>query len=181
MKKTINVAIGGCSFIMEDDAYKALEEYLDRYQRAVPAGNGAPGEMDKVEGQIADILKVKIGSRETVSLQMIQETVEELGLPQNPGQTQKNAGGGSPVKRLFRDSDDKKIAGVCSGLALYLGVDVVPIRILFLIALFFGTAGFWIYLAVWIVAPEARNAEEKCELRGLPKTEENLRRFSGNV
>ena len=83
-------------------------------------------------------------------------------------------------KKFFRDSDEKKIAGVCSGLSLYFGVDVVLIRVLFLIAMFFGTTGFWIYIAVWIAAPETRTPEEKCALRGLPPTPENLNRFTSN-
>ena len=82
------------------------------------------------------------------------------------------------VKKFFRDTDDRKIAGVCSGLALYFGVDVVIIRVLFLIALFCASAGFWAYVAVWVVAPEARTAEEKCALRGLPLTHENLKKFN---
>ena len=35
MKKTINVAIGGCSFTIDEDAYNTLEEYLDRFQGAL--------------------------------------------------------------------------------------------------------------------------------------------------
>lgn len=58
------------------------------------------------------------------------------------------------TKRLTRSTTDKKIAGVCSGLARYFGLDVTVIRIIFLVALIFGTLGFWIYLAVWLVAPE---------------------------
>ena len=81
-------------------------------------------------------------------------------------------------KKFFRDSDDKKIAGVCSGLSLYFGVDVVLIRVIFLIALIFGTTGFWVYIAVWLVAPEAKTPEEKCSLRGLPQTPENLSKFT---
>jgi phage shock protein PspC (stress-responsive transcriptional regulator) len=82
------------------------------------------------------------------------------------------------VRKLFRNPDDKKIAGVCSGLAVYFGLDVTIIRIVFLAALIFGFTGFWIYLIVWIVAPEAKTPVEKCELRGLPTTEENLQKFS---
>ena len=92
---------------------------------------------------------------------------------------QYNGGNTPAVKKFFRDTDDKRIAGVCSGLSLYFGIDVVLIRVLFLIALFFGTTGFWVYIAVWIAAPEARTPEEKCALRGLPPTHENLSRFTG--
>ena len=81
------------------------------------------------------------------------------------------------VKKLFRDPDNKKIAGVCSGLAIYLGADVTPIRILFVLALLFGCSGFLAYLVVWIITPEAKTAIEKCEMRGLPLTEENISKF----
>jgi phage shock protein PspC (stress-responsive transcriptional regulator) len=64
------------------------------------------------------------------------------------------------------------------GIALFLNVDVVLIRIIFLIALICGSAGFWIYLIILIAAPEARTAVEKCELRGIPATAENIKRFT---
>lgn len=57
-------------------------------------------------------------------------------------------------RRLTRSVVDKKIAGVCAGLARYLGVDVTVLRIIFLISIFFGSLGFWAYLIVWLVAPE---------------------------
>ena len=57
-------------------------------------------------------------------------------------------------KKLYRNSRDKKLAGVCSGLADYLNVDVTVVRILFLLALLCGSFGFWAYLIVWLCAPE---------------------------
>ena len=81
-------------------------------------------------------------------------------------------------KKLFRDSDDKMIGGLCSGLGFYLGADPVLVRVLFLIALLFGTLGFWVYLIIWIVAPLAVNPVQKCEMRGLAPTAENLGKFS---
>jgi len=58
------------------------------------------------------------------------------------------------IRKLTRSMSDRRIAGVCGGLANYLNVDVTVIRILFLLALFFGGFGFWAYLIVWIAAPE---------------------------
>ena len=57
-------------------------------------------------------------------------------------------------KRLFRSTTDRRIAGVCGGLAQYLNIDPTVVRILFLISLFFGGLGFWAYIIIWIVAPE---------------------------
>ena len=57
--------------------------------------------------------------------------------------------------------DNKKLAGVCSGLALYLDIDVTLVRILMLVALIFGSAGFWIYVILWIAIPKADTARQK--------------------
>lgn len=57
-------------------------------------------------------------------------------------------------RKLYRSTSDKKIAGVCGGLANYLDVDSTVVRIVFLIAFLFGSLGFWAYIAVWIAAPE---------------------------
>lgn len=83
-----------------------------------------------------------------------------------------------PVRKFYRDLDGNVLTGVCSGLALYFRIDVVLVRIIFIAAVLLGTAGFWVYLVLFIIAPAARTATEKCELHGLPLTEENLKRFS---
>ena len=57
------------------------------------------------------------------------------------------------MKRLVLDRQNKKIAGVCAGIANYLEVDVTVVRILFLIALLCGSLGFWAYIIVWALAP----------------------------
>lgn len=56
-------------------------------------------------------------------------------------------------RKLTRSVCDRKIAGVCGGVAKYLNIDPTVVRILFLIALICGI-GFWAYLIVWIAAPE---------------------------
>lgn len=56
-------------------------------------------------------------------------------------------------KKLYRKRSDAKIAGVCGGLADYLDVDPTVVRIIFLLLLLTASMGFWIYLAIWIVAP----------------------------
>ena len=53
-----------------------------------------------------------------------------------------------------RSTTDRKIAGVCGGIAEYLNVDPTVIRIIFLFAFLCGSFGLWAYLIVWIAAPE---------------------------
>ena len=64
-------------------------------------------------------------------------------------------------RRLMRSVTDRKIAGVCGGLAKYLNVDPTVNRIIFLIALICGSIGFWAYIIVWIAAPEENRIENQ--------------------
>ncbi|AFD07840.1 PspC domain-containing protein [Solitalea canadensis] len=57
-------------------------------------------------------------------------------------------------KRLYRNTDNKVISGVCSGLGEYFNLDPTIVRIIFLI-LFFGLGtGVLIYIILWVVMPE---------------------------
>ena len=57
------------------------------------------------------------------------------------------------MKRLTLDRENRKIAGVCAGIAKYLNVDVTVVRIVFLVSLICGGLGLWAYLIVWALAP----------------------------
>ncbi len=59
-------------------------------------------------------------------------------------------------KKMFRDGDRKVIGGVSGGLAAYLGIDIVAIRVLFVIFTIFIGIGLVVYIVLWIVLPEAR-------------------------
>ncbi len=57
-------------------------------------------------------------------------------------------------KRLYRSTTDKKIAGVCGGLAEYFDIDPVITRVVVLAAVLWGGFGVAFYLAAWIIVPE---------------------------
>ncbi len=57
------------------------------------------------------------------------------------------------IKRLYRSRTDLMLGGVCGGLAKYLNVDPAIIRLVFVLLLFLGGGGFWIYLVLWIITP----------------------------
>ena len=60
-----------------------------------------------------------------------------------------------PAKRLMRSSRDKKIGGVCAGLADYFDLDPTIVRVVWLLAIFFAGTGFLAYVILWIVLPLA--------------------------
>jgi phage shock protein PspC (stress-responsive transcriptional regulator) len=95
---------------------------------------------------------------------------------------------GGVRKKLFRDPDDKIIAGVCSGIGNYFGVSAWLPRILFLLPFlsFVFNAGRWggffdfsdffrvsfspgsliVYIILWLAIPEASSTAEKLEMKG---------------
>jgi len=58
------------------------------------------------------------------------------------------------ARRLTRSTTDRKIAGVCGGLAEYIGTDATLIRILWVLAVVAGGFGFLAYVIMWIALPE---------------------------
>ena len=57
-------------------------------------------------------------------------------------------------RKLYRSKTDRKLGGVCGGLAEYLGADPTIIRVLFIVLAVFGGAGLIIYLAMWLIVPQ---------------------------
>lgn len=58
-------------------------------------------------------------------------------------------------KKLYKDSSNEMIAGVCAGLADYFNLDVSLVRVVFAVLAFVGVGSpFLIYLILWIVLPE---------------------------
>jgi phage shock protein C len=62
----------------------------------------------------------------------------------------------SHPKRLVRGADDRMVAGVCSGVATYLGVDVTLVRLVTVLGAVFGFGTFIVaYVVAWVLLPEA--------------------------
>ncbi len=56
-------------------------------------------------------------------------------------------------KKLQRDTKNKVIGGVCSGLANYFDIDASLVRLLFAFMFLCASAGFWLYIILWVVVP----------------------------
>ena len=76
------------------------------------------------------------------------------------------------IKRLYRSRTDLMLGGVCGGLAQYLNVDPTIIRLVFVLLLFLGGGGFWIYLVLWIITPVEPLPETRAVIEVEPSGEE---------
>jgi phage shock protein C len=59
-----------------------------------------------------------------------------------------------PGRKLYRSKTNRKLAGVCGGLAQYFNVDATLIRVLFVLLAVLGGSGLVLYLAMWIIVPK---------------------------
>ena len=92
--------------------------------------------------------------------------------PPYPGQSKYE----NPLhKKLYRDPNNTMIGGVCSGLAIYLGIDVTLIRLLTVLLFFLSASTVAIvYIILWIVVPEARTPFQRMQMMGEDPTVENI-------
>jgi phage shock protein PspC (stress-responsive transcriptional regulator) len=77
-------------------------------------------------------------------------------------------------KKMFRDPEHKVIGGVSGGVAAYFGLDLVIVRLLFIIFTIFFGIGFIIYIVLWIALPEAKSLTDRMEMQGEPVTLSNI-------
>ena len=143
MKKTVKISIARFSFSIEETAYLLLEDYINKLKEFyLPLGE--KDVVDGIEERIAELFIERGAKEKVVNIDMVDEVISILGKPEDiedssSGNEEKN--GATPKKRLYRDPFNKVVKGVCGGLSAYTSVDVVYVRILFAIALFFLSVG----------------------------------------
>ncbi len=192
MNKSISISLGGLAFFIEEDAYSQLQKYIDAVRNSLRHDDDKEEIITDVETRIAELFKNYLGkTREVINNQDVSQMIGVLGTPEQindlddqPIIIESKAPEPQPDtrKKFYRDADDKFIGGVCSGLAHYIGFDVVWIRIILLSMLL--TIGFGsipvllFYVIMLVVVPEATTVSEKLEMRGKPITFDSIKNWS---
>ena len=173
MKKIININLSGRVIPIEDSAYERLQAYIESLRRYFSHEDGRDEIINDIESRIAEIMDEKIRKGATcVTDDDITGIMSSMGRPedfdeeeqvestsyskqQQSSNTDYTYTEPKKKNRLYRDSSDKVVGGVCSGLANYLNVDPAIVRLLFAIITFggFGT-GIFLYILFWIILPE---------------------------
>jgi phage shock protein PspC (stress-responsive transcriptional regulator) len=196
MKKVININLGGLPYIIDEDAYVYLNDYLEAIRTHFSYSEGCDEIMFDIELRMSELFQEQMKARQIITMTELEAVIEVMGSPEEFGAESNNIFDETrrtqsdhhksdykyikTGKRLFRNPDEKVIGGVCSGLAAYLGIsDPLWVRIIFLIGIFFGVSILGYFILMMIV-PEAKTAADKLAMKGEPINIENIARTVEN-
>ena len=164
MKKTLNINIGSRVFNIDEDAYDLLSRYLESIKKYFQKINIEDDIFQDIENRISEKFNSILKNRESLNIDDINHIIKEMGTLDdfkeayndfdtndfsNQNNESKTTGKG---KRIYRNTSDKVIAGVASGLANYFSVDPIIFRLIFIVSLFTGF-GLIAYIIFWIGIP----------------------------
>ncbi len=190
MKKTITINLAGIVFHIEEDAFEALQQYLNSVKQYFLKVEGGADIQGDIESRIAEIFTGFITDfKQAISIEDVQSVIRQMGTVEDmigddeefatvnetssTGSSQNQSSAGQQEsKRIVRDATNGLIGGVCAGIAAYFEVNPLWVR-LGTLALFFG---FWIfpplsvviflsYIVLWIAMPAQANLENKGNFR----------------
>ena len=184
MKRALKINLNGQIFHIDEDAYEKLKNYLDTISSHFSNVEESKEIVDDIETRIAELLEEKLKDQsQVISIKQVEEIIEIMGRPEEiiddeaTGNEQKrsfNSSGGK-YRRLYRDPDNAVFGGVAAGLSAYFAIDLLVVRILFVVLILAGWGlPFILYLVLWIAVPKAMTAAEKLEMKGEKVNVSNL-------
>ena len=218
MKKNITINLCGRLFQIDEDAYELLQQYIESLRQSF--GHEAGGEeiVNDIEARIAELFaELNQQGVEAITIEHVKDIITRIGKPEELAgeeETSEGENGGHKYdsfrtaaqgikdnfrartagKRLYRNPNDKMVAGVLSGIATYTGSDVTwwrigyvllvlgsnfflaPILHLFHMGFFFhvNLAFVLFYFVLAIVLPKAETPRQVLEMEGKDVTPQNL-------
>jgi len=157
MKKTFTVNIGHSIFNIDEDAYEILNRYLDSIKSYFITIESEGEIIKDFELRIAENFsfntsdnKKSIDLKDVKSMIEIMGTLDDFKEVYGNDQSDENHTNEDFDNKLYRDSSNRILGGVCSGIAQYFKIDPIIVRILFFL---FSGFGLIAYLILWIGVP----------------------------
>lgn len=181
MKKNITINLFGALYNIDEDAYDLLFRYQEDMKRYFAGREGGEEIADDIEHRVAELMaELKASGVEAITIEHIEAIIRRIGSPEQlDGDAEEDDAQPrmeKSRKKLFRNPDDRKLAGVLSGMAAYFGVDPMALRLIALVLIFVTKGvGLLVYLICWLIIPEAKTPEDKLRMRGEPVNMESLR------
>lgn len=185
MNKTVNINLSGIFFHIDEDAYLKLQTYLEAVKRSFSNTHGSEEIFADIEARIAELFGERLKTeRQVINSRDVDEVISIMGQPEDYAvdeeifeEASSDANTPRTKKELYRDVENSYLGGVSSGLAHYMGIRAIWMRLLWIL-LTLGSSGAFIliYIALWIFIPEAKTTAEKLAMRGEPVNISNIER-----
>lgn len=198
MKEAIKCSISGVAFTMDADAFETLKEYLDTLKHNyenIPDGAEIVAD---IEARIAELILSAQDHTCVVEKPLIQNIIALMGtaedIVENDSTHADRTAEPRIPRRLYRDTENAKLGGVCAGIGKYFDIDPVWVRLGLFAPLLLACVGwfpllFWLrptmsnlfgifvlsYLVMWFAVPAARTARQKLEMNGEKITAQSIK------
>jgi phage shock protein PspC (stress-responsive transcriptional regulator) len=177
MKKTLNINIGNSIIHIEEDACELLNTYLIEVKQHFGKSADDFEIVSDIENRIAEMFTEMLHTqqKQVIELADVQVVIELMGSVKDFEDESEEASSGTYThpnfsafgeRKIFRDTDDAMVAGVCAGLSHYLKMDVSILRVIAVMTVFLGGSGLLAYLILWVSIPKAVTRSEKMAMKG---------------
>ncbi|WP_417015639.1 PspC domain-containing protein [Alistipes sp.] len=197
MKEIKKCSISGVAFTMDIDAYEALEAYLESLKenyRHTPDGTEIVAD---IEARIAELILSAQDNTRVVEKPLMMNIIAQMGSAEDISDesSDRDLQYETPriPRRLYRDTENAKLGGVCAGIGKYFDIDPVWVRLTLFLPLLLSCFGgipflFWFgplfgnlfgiflicYFIMWFAVPAARTARQKLEMNGQRITAQSI-------
>lgn len=187
MKKNITINLFGQLYNIDEDAYELLNNYEESLRHHFSKQEDGAEIFNDIEARIAELLsEQKAKGVEAISIEHVQDIIKRIGAPEEIGneEMESNEAGqsraeGAAPKRLYRDMENKLLAGVLAGFANYFGGDRTWWRIGFILICvplfgffrlfhigFMNLGPVIAYVVLAILLPSAATPEDRLKMKG---------------
>src|SRR5690554_810173 len=183
MNKTVTINIAGLVFHIDEDAYNELDSYINAVRNSIQQDEKEEIIAD-IEARIAELFSERIDSQTgVIRMSNVDEIINIMGKPEDyiieedafdSKKSFQSSVNFKQPRKVYRDGDKRILGGVCAGLGHYLNVDVVWIRIIFVLLFFLYGLSTLVYFILWIIIPKARTVADVLEMKGEPVNISNI-------
>lgn len=175
MNKTIIINIGNSIIHIEEEAYEILMVYLNEIKQHFGKTADDFEIVKDIENRIAEMFAeiLQKGQKQVIDVADVRGVIAQMGSVQDfvtdeeeELHTENFYANYNGIKKLYRDTDEGVIAGVCSGLGHYLNVEARWLRLAFFLLTFLAGTSILVYLILWVAIPRAATRSERMEMKG---------------
>lgn len=188
MKEVKKCSISGVAFTLDTDAYEALAAYLESLKKAYKDSADGAEIVADIEARIAELILSAQDNARVVEKPLIMNIIGQLGTAEDIApDADADLQHDTPriPRRLYRDTENAKLGGVCAGIGKYFDIDPVWVRLMMFLPLLLTCFGwlpflYWTgpmmgnlfgiflicYFIMWFAVPAARTARQKLEMNG---------------